>query len=162
MWLRYNLFNNGLCYFDGRSIFSPCLKERTGFPGPGHPSELAALKYSYLAHYTCAQSLVQLVTFSLTYSSKWSLDPIAAPGCFCPCTRGLKMETFSGRRQLKPEVTSWFVQYCACSCSPHCRRASVGDVKLVCLALWRERECLTFISIRFVAFSKQNFADYRS
>ena len=74
----------------------------------------------------------------------------------------LKMETFSARRQLQPDVTSWFVQYCACSCSPHCRRAPVGDVKLVCLALWREREYLTFISIRFVAFSNQNFADYRS
>ena len=76
--------------------------------------------------------------------------------------RRLKMETFSARRQLQPDVTSWFVQYCACSCSPHCRRAPVGDVKLVCLALWREREYLTFISIRFVAFSDQNFADYRS
>ena len=76
-------------------------------------------------------------------------------------TRELKMETFSRRRQLQPDVTSWFVQYCACSCSPHCRRAPVGDVKLVCLALWREREYLTFISIRFVAFSNQNFADYR-
>ena len=75
--------------------------------------------------------------------------------------RELTMETFSGRRQLQPDVTSWFVQYCACSCSPHCRRAPVGDVKLVCLALWREREYLTFISIRFVAFSNQNFADYR-
>ena len=42
------------------------------------------------------------------------------------------------------------------------RRAPVGDVKVVCLALWREREYLTFFSIRFVAFSKQNFADYRS
>ena len=31
-------------------------------------------------------SLIQLVTFSLTYSSKYSLDPIAAPRCFCPCT----------------------------------------------------------------------------
>ena len=76
--------------------------------------------------------------------------------------RELKTEKFSGRRQLKPDVTSWFVRYCACSCSPHCRRAPVGDVKLVCLALWREREYLTFISIRFVAFSNQNFADYRS
>ena len=28
--------------------------------------------------------------------------------------------------------------------------------------LWREREYLNFISIRFVAFSNQNFADYRS
>ena len=53
------------------------------------------------------------------------------------------METFSGRRQLEPDVTSWFVQYCACSCSPDC--APVGEVKLVCLALWREREYLTFI-----------------
>ena len=34
-------------------------------------------------------------------------------------SRELKMETFSGRRQLQPDVTSWFVQYCACSCSPH-------------------------------------------
>ena len=75
--------------------------------------------------------------------------------------RELKMETFSGRRQLQPDVTSWFVQNCACSCSPHYRRAPVGDVKLVCLALWREREYLTLISIRFVAFSNQNFADYR-
>ena len=60
--------------------------------------------------------------------------------------RELKMETFSGRRQLQPDVTSGFVRYCACSCSPHCRRAPVGDVKLVCLALWREREYLTLIS----------------
>ena len=44
----------------------------------------------------------------------------------------------------------------ACSCSPHCRRAPLGDVKLVCLALWRQREYLNFISIRLVAFSNQN------
>ena len=77
-------------------------------------------------------------------------------------SRELKIETFSGRRQLQPDVTSSFVGYCACSCSPPCRRGPVGDVKLVCLALWRKRECLTFISIRFVAFSNHNFADYRS
>ena len=41
-------------------------------------------------------------------------------------------------------------------------RGPVGDVKLVCLALWRKREYLTFISNRFVAFSNQNFADYGS
>ena len=76
-------------------------------------------------------------------------------------TRELKMETFSGRRQLQPDVTPWYVQNCACSYSPHCRRAPVGDVKLVCLALWREREYLTLISIRFATFSNQNFADYR-
>ena len=76
--------------------------------------------------------------------------------------RELKIETFSGRRQLKPDVTSSFVGYCACTCSPPCRRGPVGDVKLVCLALWRKREYLTFISIRFVAFSNQHFADYRS
>ena len=76
--------------------------------------------------------------------------------------RELKIETFSGRRQLQPDVTSSFVGYCACSCSPPCRRGPVGDVKLVCLALWRKREYLTFISIRFVAFSNQHFADYRS
>ena len=75
--------------------------------------------------------------------------------------RELKMETFSGGRQLQPNVTPWFVQNCACSYWPHCRRAPVGDVKLVCLALWREREYLTLISIRFAAFSNQNFADYR-
>ena len=40
--------------------------------------------------------------------------------------------------------------------------APVGDVKLACLTLWWEREYLTFILIRFVAFSNQNFADYRS
>ena len=73
-----------------------------------------------------------------------------------------KIETFSGRRQLQPDVTSSFVEYCACSCSPPCRRGPVGDVKLGCLALWRKREYLTFISIRFVAFSNQHFADYRS
>ena len=77
-------------------------------------------------------------------------------------TPGYEPGPHSGRRQLQPDVTSWFVQYCACSCSPHCRRAPVGDVKLVCLALWQEREYLTFISIRFVAFCNQNFADYRS
>ena len=76
--------------------------------------------------------------------------------------RELKIETFSGRRQLQPDVTSSFVGYCACSCSPPRRRGPVGDVKLVCLALWRKREYLTFISIRFVAFSNQHFADYRS
>ena len=62
--------------------------------------------------------------------------------CRRPENRELKMETFSGQRQLQPDVTSWFLHYCACSCSPHCRRAPVGDVKLVCLALWREREYL--------------------
>ena len=77
-------------------------------------------------------------------------------------SRELKIETFSGRRQLQPDVTSSFVGYCACSCSPPCRRDPVGDVKQVCLALWRKREYLTFISIRFVAFSNQHFADYRS
>ena len=79
-----------------------------------------------------------------------------------PHSRELKIETFSGRRQLQPDVTSSFVRYCACSCSPPCRRGPVGNVKLVCLALWRKREYLTFISIRFVAFSNQHFADYRS
>ena len=39
-------------------------------------------------------------------------------------TRELKIETFSGRRQLQPDVTSSFVGYCACSCSPPCRRVS--------------------------------------
>ena len=77
-------------------------------------------------------------------------------------TRELKTETFSGPRQLQPDVTSSLVGYCACSCSPPRRRGPVGDVKLVCLALRRKREYLTFISIRFVAFSNQNFADYRS
>ena len=76
--------------------------------------------------------------------------------------RELKIETFSGRRQLQPDVTSSFVGYCACSCSPPCRRGPVGDVKLDYLTLWRKREYLTFISIRFVAFSNQHFADYRS
>ena len=33
-----------------------------------------------------AISLIQLVTFTLTYSSKYSLEPITAPRCFCPCT----------------------------------------------------------------------------
>ena len=77
-----------------------------------------------------------------------------------PTTRELKIETFSGRQQLQPDVTSSFVGYCACSCSPPCRRGP--DVKLVCLALWRKREYLTVISIGFVAFSNQHFADYRS
>ena len=76
--------------------------------------------------------------------------------------RELKIETFSGRRQLQPDVTSSFVGYCACSYSPPYRRGPLGDVKLVCLASWRKREYLTFISIRFVAFSNQHFADYRS
>ena len=76
--------------------------------------------------------------------------------------RELKIETFSGRRQLQPDMTSWFVRYCACSCLPPCRRGPVGDVKLVGLALWRKREYLTFISLRFVAFSNQNFIVYRS
>ena len=76
--------------------------------------------------------------------------------------RELKIETFSGRRQLQPDVTSSFVGYCACSCSLPCRRGPVGDVKLACLALWRKREYLTFISIRFIAFSNQHFAYYRS
>ena len=97
------------------------------------------------------------------------LRPNPAPGQVqvallrnCHANRELQIETFSGRRQLQPDVTSSFVGYCACSCSPPCRRGPVGDVKLVCLALWREREYLTFISIRFVAFSNQHFADYRS
>ena len=76
--------------------------------------------------------------------------------------RELNIETFSGRRQLQPDVTLWFLRYCACSCSSPCCRGPVGDVKLACLVLWRKREYLTFISIRFVAFSNQNFADYRS
>ena len=59
-------------------------------------------------------------------------------------------------------MTLSFVGYCACSCSSPCRCVPVGDVKLVCLALWRKREYLTFISIRFVEFRNQNFADYRS
>ena len=84
------------------------------------------------------------------------------PSCWEIAIRELKMEKFSGRRQFRSDVTSWFVQYCAYSRSPHCRRAPVGDVKLVGLALWREREYLTFISIRFVAFSNQNVPDYRS
>ena len=79
-----------------------------------------------------------------------------------PSSWELKIEKFSGRRQLQPDVTSSFVGYCACSCSPPCRPGPVGDVKLVCLALWRKREYLTFISIRFVSFSNQHFADYRS
>ena len=72
------------------------------------------------------------------------LEPFISKQGFLPCPfiRELKMETFSGRRQLQPDVTSWFVPYCACSCSPHCRRAPVGDVKLVCLVLWREHEYL--------------------
>ena len=43
---------------------------------------------------------------------------------------------------------------------PSCSRRRREPV--VCLALWREREYLTFISISFVAFSNQNFEDYRS
>ena len=63
------------------------------------------------------------------------------------CLRNPTEDKRAFRRRVKP------------SC---CRRAPVGDVKLVCLALWwREREYLTLISIRFVAFSNQNFADYR-
>ena len=90
------------------------LLQGTGFLSPGHPSELAALEYSYPADYTAgmrreilhslmspinrscgwdrensanlAMSLIQLDTFLLTYSSKCSLDPVAAPRCFCPCT----------------------------------------------------------------------------
>ena len=92
-----------------------------------------------------AQYIVSHFRSSSTKSSSWFLSSL-----------------FSGRRQLQPDVTSSFVGYCACSCSPPCRRGPVGDVKLVCLALWRKREYLTFISIRFVAFSNQHFADYRS
>ena len=95
-------------------------------------------------------------------NKRFCVTEIVLPFGFADVIRELKRETFSGRRQIQPDVTSWFVQYCACSCSPHCRRAPVGDVKLVCLALWREREYLTFISIRFVAVSNQNFSDYRS
>ena len=43
--------------------------------------------------------------------------------------RELKIETFSGRRQLQPDVTSSFVGYCACSCSPPSRRGPVGGVR---------------------------------
>ena len=54
-------------------------------------------------------------------------------------SRELKMETFSGRRQLRPDVTSWFVHFCTCSCSTHCRRAPVGDVKLVYARAWPQQ-----------------------
>lgn len=47
----------------------------------------------------------------------------------------LKIDTFLRRRQLQPDVTSWFVPHCACSCWPPCRRGPVDDVKLVCLCL---------------------------
>ena len=46
----------------------------------------------------------------------------------------LKIETFSGRRQLQLDVTSSIVGYYACSRSPPCRRGPVGDLKLVGLA----------------------------
>ena len=72
--------------------------------------------------------------------------------------RDLKWNLFRGDGNFK---RTWRHGLCniaaACSCSPHCRRAPLGDVKLVCLALWREREYLTFISIRLVAFSNQNW-----
>ena len=45
---------------------------------------------------------------------------------FSQFMRELKIETFSGRRQLQPDKTSWFVRYCACSCSPPCRRGPVN------------------------------------
>ena len=45
---------------------------------------------------------------------------------FSQFIRELKIETFSGRRQLQPDKTSWFVRYCACSCSPPCRRGPVN------------------------------------
>ena len=48
--------------------------------------------------------------------------------------RQLNIETFSGRRQLQSDVTSSFVGYCACSCSPPSRRAPVGDVNW---SVWR-------------------------
>ena len=77
--------------------------------------------------------------------------------CRCPENVSILSSLFSGRRQLQPDVMSWFEQNCACCCLPHCRRTPVGDVKLVFLTLWREREYLTLISIRIVAFSNQNF-----
>ena len=58
-----------------------------------------------------AISLIQPVTFSLTYSSNYSLDPVAAPRCFCPCTFTL-MDV-----SLKQSLTSSFagfamIQHC--------------------------------------------------
>ena len=105
------------------------------------------------------------IASAILVSSFLDLDPFSSQlhrSQSRPKIRELKIETFSGRRQLQPDMTSSFVGYCACLCSPPCRRGPVGDVKLVCLALWRKREYLTFISIRFVPFSNQNFADYRS
>ena len=75
--------------------------------------------------------------------------------------RRLKIETFSGDGNFN-RMWRHNVRYCACPCSSPCRRGPVSNVKLVCLALWWKREHLTFISIRFVTFSNQNFADYRS
>ena len=43
-------------------------------------------------------------------------------GCCDGDNRELKIETFSGQRQLQPDVTSSFVGYRACSCSPPCRQ----------------------------------------
>ena len=45
---------------------------------------------------------------------------------FSQFIRELKIKTFSGRRQLQPDKTSWFVRCCACSCSPPCRRGPVN------------------------------------
>ena len=45
--------------------------------------------------------------------------------------RELKIETFSGRRQLQPDVTSSFVGYCACSCSPPCRPISFPEAAIL-------------------------------
>ena len=114
MWPRYNLFNKGLCYFDRRGIFAP---SRDGFPTPRPPKRTASARiflsswlhrrneawdiaFSNVSNRSCgwdgensanlAMSLMQLDTFLLTYSSKCSLDPIAGPRCFCPCTVTLR------------------------------------------------------------------------
>ena len=56
------------------------------------------------------------------------LDDVTCPQGLAAVNRELKIETFSGRRQLQPDVTSSFVGYCACSCSPPCRRDHDGKV----------------------------------
>ena len=89
------------------------LASRDGFPKPRPPKRTGSARiflsswlhrrneawdiaFSNVSNRSCgwdrensanlAMSLIQLDTLLLTHSSKCSLDPVAAPRCFCPCT----------------------------------------------------------------------------
>ena len=66
----------------------------------------------------CSTNVAKSAIFVLNRVRVWGAGPHLPTQGY----RELKMETFSGRRQLQPDVTPWFVQNCACSYSPYCRR----------------------------------------